>query len=241
MKILLKETISLYLNNLRLLILISLPFIIASSIVDQISTQPIVGKGIFLSLFLMLLNAFIFSALTSTIIVCLSEVKYHKPISIKESFYGGIIHTPFLMFTYILLMAPLFIFWNLSAMVGRMMNIDVSIIFPLSYAYYYIILKASFAPYLIILDGKKPFSAIKMSFTYTNGFLLKLIIITSFFVIPITITKLSLSLLLTHYEQMKNIVDFGSDIIFGAISIVVHVAIFTVFCVSYSRIKERKF
>jgi hypothetical protein len=239
MKTLIHETFFLFTNNFKAIALLSLPFLFSSALITQVQSIPTDKTSfILIGIILSIINMAIFAAHVSVIIVFLSEAKYQNYLTYKESMLSGLLHTPMILASYFIVLAPILIFWIVSTNIGRFFDVDVSIIFPLSLGYLYVVLRASFAPFFIILDEEKPINSIKKSFNFTKGFELKLFTLVLFFTIPIALINFGVNHLSKQLGNLAEIASFGSEILFGIISVIMQVAIFTVFCLSYSKNKR---
>lgn len=235
-KVILKETILLFINNFRSLIEIALPLSLAIAIVDYYSYE--IERNTFLSYIYMLISTLIYFLLSSSLIIYLSQVIYDQEISPKTCIINGIIYVPYIFLVYLIIIAPPILFIKLLELVNQPELINI-IFLPAVIFFLYFVIKSAFSSYFIVLEENKPITAIKNSFRYTKGFITTLIFTSLCFAGPISITQ---NLYEQITEHLPNKILLGSigGICFNLLFITVHICMFKVFHTSFTYYNQQK-
>lgn len=163
---------SVFRNNYRYILELSAPFVLLgflSYFFAQPAEQPNSIK-IIIGLFAYVVG---FSIYQCALVLFLSQDYQNNIAPVKENWLNSLIYTPSLLVTFVIIYSP-FIVVALILFSSKFLPF---ITMPMMIAGVYVSLKASFAPFHLILEGEKPLRAIIRSFSQTNGRLGKIIII----------------------------------------------------------------
>ncbi|WP_419176208.1 hypothetical protein [Desulfosediminicola sp.] len=146
------------------------PALIFAALITLSSMLPGTAGALMVFFAEVLANAFI----SASLIRYISARSYNQPTSVQQALLAGVAYTPAILLLYLLLSIPLMP-WLFAGEQFSSQNA-----FALSFStfiFFYIAIKATFADYLIVLDGKSTLGAIATSFRYTTGYVHKIVIV----------------------------------------------------------------
>ncbi len=135
------------------------------------------------------------SMFISSLIFFMSQTYQDKLQPVKKNIINGLVYTPLLLLTFLIADSPI-----IAAGIIILSPVSQKFVaFPLVLAGIYISIKATFAPFHLILEGHSPLTAIKNSFQSTNGMIGKIIVI----------------LLVFHFSSslVESLTSFGTKIV----------------------------
>jgi hypothetical protein len=165
-------------NNIQYIILLTAPFILLASpsyfVVqppdNRIGYMTYIGLAVYLTGFSMYMSSLIF----------FMSQKYGGDLqSVKTNLINGLVYSPLLILTLLLANSPL-----IAAIVILYTSVSLQFLaLPLIILGIYVSLRATFAPFHLILEGYKPVGAIICSFSSTKGRVAKIVMILLVFYI----------------------------------------------------------
>lgn len=163
-------------NEIKYITLLSAPFtllalpsyFIAQPTEEKITLTAIIGLIIYLIGFSMYLSSLIF----------FMSQKYQNQLKpVKANIINGVVYAPLVMLTLLMANAPI-----IAAGVILFTSTTLQFaVLPLMILGMFISLKATFAPFHLILEGYKPLAAIQCSFSSTRGRIGKIVLILLLF------------------------------------------------------------
>jgi len=233
MKVLLKESIMFFIDNIGDLLKVAFPFIALMAILDFYSS-PTNEYGAVFRYILWFASIIVFCSLSSSLIIFLSQAIHNQTISPKDCIWSGLIYVPYILIVYLLIVGPYAAFIGLVKYFGQpTLLTPFLIIFSVVMAY--LGLKTSFTSYFIVLEEYKPIPAIQKSFFYTDGFVLKIIFASFCLGAPIGIARVIYSIWVKEFVVFKTFLIIGGDIFFSFMLLVIHIAVFKIFCLSFAK------
>lgn len=158
-------------NNISDLVQLAVPpALVFSALITLATFLTGVAGNMLVFVMEILANAFISASLISFI----SARSYDQPTSVGQAMLAGMAYTPSILLLYLLLSIPLMP-WLFA---GEQLTAQNA--FALSFGtfiFFYIAIKATFADYLIVLDGRSVLGAVATSFRYTTGYVLKIVLV----------------------------------------------------------------
>lgn len=171
MKEIFQKFITFISKNLPDLLQLALPPVLLFSALITILAQLNGAAGTLSAFFAEILaNAFISASLINFV----SARTYEQPTNVRQASLAGLVYTPSIVLLYLLISLPLMP-WLFA---GEQISSQNA--FALSFStiiFFYIAIKATFADYLIVLDGKSVLGALAASFRYTTGYVLKIVLV----------------------------------------------------------------
>lgn len=184
MKEILTFATQLFRNNFNYVALLSLPFTLLafpSYFITQTAENRI-GYISFIGLIVYLTG---FAIYMSSLIFFMSQAYQGKLQSITSNLINGLVYTPLLMVTLLIANSPL-----IAGFVIMLTSTPLQFLtLPLLVFGIYVSLRSTFAPFHLILEGHKPFAAIKSSFGSTKGQVSQIVKVVMLFYIATTIVE----------------------------------------------------
>lgn len=197
-----KHAAQVFQNNFQYIVKVSAPFAFLA-FPSYFSSQPTEENLAFTTITGLLLYLIGFSVYMATLIFFLSQNYQKNLASVKSNIINGLVYSPPLMVTLILSNAPiiavgviLFAFPTFQAAALPLLILGI-----------YVSLKATFAPFHLILEGENPLVSIVHSFRSTRGYLSKIIGILFLFYLATSIVG-TLSEIETGVELLNALLFF---------------------------------
>lgn len=235
MKLLLKETILLFINNFQSLLKIAFPLLLVTSIADFYAAQSNGNTIMTYGWWIVSLSAF--CLLSSSLIIFLSQSIHNQNSSTKYCVIGGIIYVPYIFLIYIVIYGPFVVFAKLLWPIYKQENSLFFIIAVIFMAY--VAIKTSFATYFIVLEEEKPIPAIKKSFHYTKGFVSNIMFATFCLASPISIMQITYEIFIKDIVFMKHLLTISGDVTFSFMFVLIHIVIFKIFYLRFTQYNQQ--
>jgi hypothetical protein len=160
-------------NNFRYIVQLSAPFTLLAFL-----SNAFFGPEDKKNLLYAVLGLFVcVSMFISSLIFFMSQTYQDTQQPVNRNIINGLVYTPLLLFTFLLADSPI-----IAAVIIMLSSFSQkALAFPLVLVGIYVSIKATFAPYHLILEGFSPLTAIKTSFLSTNGMVGKIIVILLLF------------------------------------------------------------
>ena len=174
-----------YCNNFKYVALLSVPFTLLA-FPSYFIAQPPENRSGYITFIGLIVYIIGFAMYMSSLIFFMSQTYQGKLQSIKSNLINGLIYAPLLMVTLVIANSPL-----IAAVV--IMFTSMSLYFltlPLIIIGIYVSLRSTFAPFHLILEGCKPFGAIKSSFISTKGRVSKIVMVLFVFYIATSVVEI---------------------------------------------------
>nr|BAJ06951.1 putative uncharacterized protein [uncultured bacterium]BAJ06953.1 putative uncharacterized protein [uncultured bacterium] len=235
MKEILVDTWQLFTNNLVKILHISLPFLLATSILNGMD-QHVWQNSNYLSAITPIIEQLIELSFAPIFILFLSQVVTNETSTKKQLIYNGLTYAPYIIIVFILTFVPMLAFWALELVVElithKYSSSPFSMIFKVLLTVF-VFIKLSFSNCLIVLEGNKPIESIKNSFMFTKGYELKIILSMLAFSIPILAAGFVGNYILPELIINNFATSIFTYFLFTFLLLLVQVAMFKIYCINY--------
>lgn len=171
MKEILKKSSAFISQNFPDLVQLALPAaIIFSTLITAFSLLSGTAGALLVFFTEVLANAFI----SASLIRFISARSYAQSTSVRQALLAGVAYTPSIFLLYILLSLPLLPWLFAGADVTSQNAFALSLG---TFIFFFLAIKATFADYLIVLDGKSVLTGLITSFRYTTGYVHKIVLV----------------------------------------------------------------
>jgi hypothetical protein len=173
-------------NNFNYIALLSVPFTLLA-FPSYFIDQPSENRSGYITVIGLIVYIVGFAMYMSSLIFFMSQAYQGKLQSTKSNIINGLIYTPLLMVTLLAANSPL-----IAAGIILFTSTSLaSLTLPLLILGIYVSLRSTFAPFHLILEGHKPFGAIKCSFSSTKGHVSKIVKVVMMFYIVTSIVEVA--------------------------------------------------